>query len=534
MWAAVDPRSLAQQMRRVYDDRAAGRVLGARASATVKARFSWDQVAARLVEITNGLRRERLATQRPKANANAAQAERSPYWLGLRVSVVVPTRNRKEKLLTCLDSLARQSILPQEFEVIVVDDGSSDGTAEALAARHFPFALRYCRQEGAGPGTARNLGLEHAVGELVLFIGDDIFADERLLEEHLLAHAAGSAPGTAILGHIDWPDNLVRNAVMEYVCGDAALQFAYTLIPRLPSLDHRFFYTSNISLKRQFLVEAAEAGVRFDPCFHHAAFEDSEFAFRLIPRGLQIRYAANARATHDHAMDIESFADREFGAGKMAVVFYRKHPGQDEQLQVRWLADLVAPAAALQAEPERLRRLDAFDVQTDSLMRALAGSLEQLLALDRGPESPDGTSASDERLRAALHNVLRVVFDVQRTRGKLQEWYSTVDDPSKVRAAQILAAVTRKIEFLSIDGDHLGTLQTVVAPFGGHTGAGGGRRPLVQNTRRRLRRIVTSPSILSRLITIDRLIEARLQSAGTPDWIAGYRRVRSRIRRLVG
>ena len=532
MWAAVDPRSLARQMRRVYDERAAGRAIGAAASAEVRARFSWDQAAARMVEITNDLRRQRRVPRRPKADL-APPVERSPYWLGLRISVVIPTRNRIEKLLTCLEALAHQSILSQEFEVIVVDDGSSDGTKEVIETRSFPFALRYVRQDGAGPGAARNLGIEQAAGELVLFVGDDIFADPRLLEEHLLAHAASPDPGLAVLGHIDWPDNMVRNAVMEYVCGDAALQFAYTLIPRLPSLDHRFFYTSNISLKRQFLVDAADAGVRFDPCFSHAAFEDSEFAFRLIPRGLQIRYAENARATHDHAMDIESFASREFGAGKMAVVFYRKHPGQDEQLQVRWIADLVSPAVALLAQPERLHHLEAFDVQTDALMRALAGSLEELLAIDRQPESSAATAA-DARLRAALHNVLRVVFDVQRTRGKLQEWFSTVDDPSKVRAAQILAAVTRKIEFLSIDGEHLGTLQTVVAPFGGHAGAGGGRPPIVQGTRRRLRRIVTSPSILARLLTVDRFIEARLQSATTADWVTGYRRIRSRIRRLVG
>ena len=69
----------------------------------------------------------------------------------------------------------------------------------------FPFALRYFRQE-EGPGAARNLGIEQAAGELVLFIGDDILADERLLEEHLLGARGRPAPGAAILGHIDWPD----------------------------------------------------------------------------------------------------------------------------------------------------------------------------------------------------------------------------------------------------------------------------------------------------------------------------------------
>jgi glycosyltransferase involved in cell wall biosynthesis len=354
----------------------------------------------------------------------------------LRLSVVVPTRDRKEKLLTCLEALGRQSILSQEFEVVVVDDGSSDGTKEGIESRTFPFALQYLRQDRAGPGAARNLGLEHAVGELVLFIGDDIVADERLLEEHLLAHAISTDPGTAVLGHIDWPDDMPRNAVMEYVCGDAALQFAYTLIPRLPSLDHRFFYTSNISLRRQFLLDAADAGVRFDPCFRHAAFEDSEFAFRLMPRGLRIRYAENARATHDHRMDLDRFAGREFSAGEMAVIFYRKHPGQDDQLQVRWIADLVEPAAALRAQPELLRHLEAFDVQTDVLLRALAGSLEELLAIERQPGSSESVSFSLDRLRAASDSVLRIIFDIQRTRGKLREWYTTVDDAVPVRAAQ--------------------------------------------------------------------------------------------------
>ncbi len=342
----------------------------------------------------------------------------------------MPTHNRKEKLLACLEALARQSILPQEFEVVVVDDGSTDGTREALETRRFPFALRYFRQDGAGPGAARNLGIEQAAGELVLFIGDDIVADERLLEEHLLAHAATPEPGVAILGHIDWPrDDAARTRSWSTSAATRRCSSRTRSFRRLPSLDHRFFYTSNISLKRQFLVDAAGAGVRFDPCFRHAAFEDSEFAFRLMPRGLQIRYAESARATHDHWMDLDSFARREFGAGEMAVVFYRKHPGQDDQLQVRWIADLVEPATALLAQPDLLRHLEAFDVQTDALLRALAGSLEELLAIDRQPgdfsareplsrAAPDGAAqCSSRHLRrpANARQAAGMVFDGGRS-----------------------------------------------------------------------------------------------------------------------
>ena len=534
-WAEVSPASLGRQMRMVFNNRPAAAAVGERARAAVIDRFSWNSAADRLIAIVSRLqdhRAGRIAS--PRTTTATASAERSPYWLGVRVSVVVPTRNRKEKLLTCLDALMRQTVLPQEFEVVVVDDGSTDGTKEALDARSFPFALRYLRQEGAGPGAARNLGISRAMGELVLFIGDDIYANPRLLEKHLLAHAVAPSPGVAILGHIDWPESMPQTAVMQYVCGDAALQFAYTLIPDLPSLDHRFFYTSNISLKRQFLEEAAAAGVRFDPSFRHAAFEDSEFAFRLIPRGLQIRYDAGARATHDHAMDIESFARREFAAGEMAVVFYRKHPGQDDQLQVRWIADLVEPAAALLAEPERLRHLEAFDTQTDALLRALAGSLDELMAVGRLPVGSTSGQLSTERLRAALDNVLRVIFDVERTRGKLREWYSMVDDPMKLRAAQTLAGATRKIEFLNLDPTRLGALQRVVAPIGSQLiDSACVRRTIGQRAQQRLRRVLTHPSILSPLLTIDRFIESRLQSTERPSWIANYRRARRRIRIML-
>lgn len=489
---------------------------------------------------------ERRRPGRPKAEATTSPAERSPYWLGLRVSIVVPTHNRKEKLLACLDALERQSVLPQEFEVLVVDDGSTDGTKEALASRESGFALRYFRQEQAGPGTARNLGIEQARGELVLFIGDDIIADERLLEEHLLAHATGAEPGLAVLGRIDWPESMPQNAVMQYVCGDAALQFAYTLIPHLPVLDHRFFYTSNISLKRQFLLDAADAGVAFDPCFRRAAFEDSEFAFRLIPRGLQIRYASDARATHDHRMDVESFARREFAAGEMAVVFYRKHPGQDEQLQVSGIGDLVEPASALLARPDLLGQLEAFDAQTDTLLGSLASSLEGLIAIDRGGGA-SGSGLSTERLRAGLNNVLRVIFDVHRTRGKLQEWFSNVENPAKVRAAQTLAGAMRKIEFLTANAEHLGAAPTgasaldprLIAGLRDHMdraparppgeGARSARQPLGQ----RLRGLAANPAVLSRLLAADRFITAQLQTAQRRPWLLQYQRLRSRIRQAL-
>src|SRR3990172_2174413 len=97
---------------------------------------------------------ENMRPQQPQAVGSD-----SPLWRGLRLSVIIPTYNRREQLLKCLRALQAQSILPQEFEVIVIDDGSTDNTETAVRSEGFPFSLKYLRQDHQGPGMARNLGI---------------------------------------------------------------------------------------------------------------------------------------------------------------------------------------------------------------------------------------------------------------------------------------------------------------------------------------------------------------------------------------
>jgi glycosyltransferase involved in cell wall biosynthesis len=542
IWAEVDFESLRDAMRRTREGAADAARLGARAQQDVIDRFTWRRAAARLAEVAEQVRGRRA--KRTPRSQRVVPVERSPYWLGLRISVVVPTRDRRDKLAACLDALASQSILPQEFEVIVVDDGSTDGTLEWLEGRRYSFRIRCFRQDGRGPGAARNLGVEHADGQLVLFLGDDIYADERLLEEHLLAHASNAGEGTAILGHIDWPTGMTPNSVMDYVCGDAMLQFAYSYIPTASALDHRFFYTSNISLKRQFLARAAAAGIRFDPDFRYAAFEDSELAYRLIPRGLQIKYAPAARVAHDHWMDLDSFMERERRAGAMAVVFYRKHPVFDDHLLVRWVAGLVGPAAALRSQPELLARIEAFDCETDRLLCAFAASLDGLIAISRQTEGDRATLPNATTL-AALHSIYAVIFDVQRTRGKVTEWFSNVADPDPGRAARILGSAMRKIEFLTSRAAQAGPLQ-LDAPFDAE-GLSALRGSLAQipgmpprlapesaiAPRSGARRLLTDPAVVTRLVRVDRFLEGRVAAALGPAWADRYRATRRRLRTFL-
>src|SRR6266550_3444939 len=97
------------------------------------------------------------------------------------LSVIVASRNRRDLLRRCLDSLCRQTCDPASYEVIVADDGSTDGTAETVERLRTPFALRLLRLEQAGQAAAQNAAIEASEGEICLILDDDVIASPELV-----------------------------------------------------------------------------------------------------------------------------------------------------------------------------------------------------------------------------------------------------------------------------------------------------------------------------------------------------------------
>lgn len=93
-----------------------------------------------------------------------------------RLSIIIPTHNRRDLLRRCLEYLGHQELDPAEFEVIVADDGSSDGTAEMVEGLKTAYGLSVLRLEKCGKPAARNAGIKRARGEVCLFLDDDVIA----------------------------------------------------------------------------------------------------------------------------------------------------------------------------------------------------------------------------------------------------------------------------------------------------------------------------------------------------------------------
>ena len=126
------------------------------------------------------------------------------------LSVVIPTFNREEALRRTLNCLALQTLSTEQFEVIVVNDGSTDDTERTLEQwkRKAPFALQTYTQENAGAGAARNKALGHVRGSVVLFLGDDMLPDTGCLQAHANFHEEKNNGMAAALGHIRWHEEL--------------------------------------------------------------------------------------------------------------------------------------------------------------------------------------------------------------------------------------------------------------------------------------------------------------------------------------
>ena len=236
------------------------------------------------------------------------------------VSMVVPTYNRRDRLERVLDALLRQQT-DVSFEIVVVSDGSTDGTDEYLSTIESPkgsrVPVRPARQENSGPAAARNRGIESAEGDLVIFIDDDVVASDRLVQAHVDAHTRLGTDFVVIGPMLD-PDDHEMSAWVRWE--QAMLRKQYSAMEAGDyEATARQFYTGNASLRREHLIAAGG----FDTTFRRA--EDVELAYRLEDRGLRFHYENSAVGYHYAERTFDAWKAAAYTYGRNEVVFARDH-----------------------------------------------------------------------------------------------------------------------------------------------------------------------------------------------------------------
>jgi glycosyltransferase involved in cell wall biosynthesis len=240
------------------------------------------------------------------------------------ISVVIPTRNRAQLLAAMLDSLEQQTIELDRFEVVVVDDGSIDGTPDVCRDRARCGLIRYRRVSHGGIAQAKNFGLLAARAPIVLFLDDDDLAAPELLERHRLAHAGHGEPGLAVLGYTTWWPELEITPVMSYITDVGHLLFAYPLLNEERMLPYHCFWGGRSSCKREFLL----AHGIFDPEFT-TIIEDIELAYRLRDAGFAVLYDRTAVTYMARPITYREFCERCQRRGRALARFFELHPEAD-------------------------------------------------------------------------------------------------------------------------------------------------------------------------------------------------------------
>jgi GT2 family glycosyltransferase len=306
----------------------------------------------------------------------------------LKISVLIPTYNRAELLTSSLESLETQTLGRDQFEVLVVDDGSTDATADVCGEFQRRLPLRYFRLGHAGISAAKSLGVFTASAKILFFFDDDDVAHSELLSRHVTAHQYHPDESDAVLGYTTWAPWLHITELMRYVTEVGQLLFSYPSIPPGRVLDFRHFWGGRTSCKRSFL---ARHGV-----FRHdfeSIIEDIELGYRLSKFQLRVFYEPRAIGFMNRGLTLDEFCRRCERQGRAHFAFSHLH--QDPIVQ-----DYCQTADA--------------DVHWRTMQQQLPEALKRARKIEK---YLDDDAVDDAELRAELWRLYKFIFNACRRKG---------------------------------------------------------------------------------------------------------------------
>jgi glycosyltransferase involved in cell wall biosynthesis len=235
------------------------------------------------------------------------------------ISIVIPTFNRCESVRRILDALVRQDCDFAQLEVLVVTDGSSDGTGAMLRDYTAPFELRTIAQTNQGAAAARNHGASQAMGRILLFLDDDLQPTPSLIEMHTNAHANSSS--CVVIG----PCPPVVHGRLDFFRIEQRAWWEDKYV-ELARPGHRFNFRDMLAGNFSIEKEAFDRCGGFDTAIRGCGGEDYELGVRLIKADVRFVFAPEAQALHHDDTDLDRSFRRARQEGRADVLIGQRHP----------------------------------------------------------------------------------------------------------------------------------------------------------------------------------------------------------------
>jgi GT2 family glycosyltransferase len=235
------------------------------------------------------------------------------------VSLVVATYDRLDSLIRLLSCLAEQTLSPDRFEVIVVDDGSAVPVRPHVALRRYPFPLTVIEQANAGPAAARHRGVLEARGEILVLVDDDMELPPRFLETHLAHHASGRP--TAVFGRYVSDPKIGTKSIFERYHGLKWDELSEAVASGRVTVDGTHLATGNASMRREDYLRVGGLDLSLPRA------EDVALGLDLEEIGVALVFSDAAYSVHlsDHSQP-EKWRRRALVHGHLEPRIARKHP----------------------------------------------------------------------------------------------------------------------------------------------------------------------------------------------------------------
>lgn len=267
---------------------------------------------------------ERAVMEQLSAKGFAVRLRTAPEQPAVRpeVSIVIPVMNRADELRRCLTSLKQLSYPQEKLQIIVVDDGSSDGSTGV--AGEFGALVLPSGGVGRGPAAARNVGAASARGEILAFIDSDCSASRQWLDD--LIPAFNDPAMAAVGGQVDGMCS--ESAVDRYEAVMSSLSIGSRERIGNSGTDTFYLPSCNLLVRRSAFRSAGG----FDDSMHVG--EDVDLTWRLRDRRWSICYLPAGNILHEHRSTVRSFMSRRFDYGTSEGMLQILHPGRRKRMVV--------------------------------------------------------------------------------------------------------------------------------------------------------------------------------------------------------
>lgn len=242
----------------------------------------------------------------------------------MKASIVTPSYNSLVYLKNTLSALEKQDIGFDNFEVVVIDDGSTDGTAEYLKSYNGKLKLTpVINPKNLGRAKSRNAGIKNSKNELIIFLDSDIEVKPDFISLHIQQHMKNEI---ACVGKVRFHPDIKRNSFMKYLDSRGAAK--YITGERIPG---QYFRTTNASVSKKIMMEIG----CFDENFTHYGGEDAEIGMRIADK-IPIITLAEAIGYNRHVRSLDDTLNIIHEYGEFSIPYLlEKQPALAKELRVQ-------------------------------------------------------------------------------------------------------------------------------------------------------------------------------------------------------